>query len=338
MQVGAILSFTGPAAAFGEEARRGIDLAVSDINAQGGINGKEVSVVYEDDATNPTKAVTAWNKVVNVDKAVGVIGGTWDFNYNAIAPLAEQDKVVLITPQNLKTKGFIMNNYTFTMRPKMTTVVGTLEDYIVDSEYKKVAFVRFVSPFGESMGAGLANVMAHVDGEVVLEETYDSIGGNDFLTVIEKVKASGAEAVLIDMVGPDILTFLKRVKENNMDVQVLAHTGMLDVYNTPDVDMDLLDGVVYFDWDQPASEEFIAKYEAKYGEKPKRSADGAYDAMMVLAEGLRSGEEVNIYLEENEFETVNGVVSFEDHIVHTRTVYVQQIVDGNIETLYSKTT
>lgn len=337
VQVGAILSFTGPAAAFGEEARRGIDLAVEEINSQGGIDGKEVSVVYEDDATNPTKAVSAWSKVVNVDGVVGVIGGTWDFNYNAIAPLAEQDSLVLITPQNLKTPGMIMNNYTFTMRPHMTTVVGTLEEYMAESGYTKVAYVRFVSPFGEAMGEGLEMVMANVDGEVVLEETYDSIGGNDFLTVTEKVKESGAEAVLIDMVGPDVLTFLKRLKENKMNIQVLAHTGMLDVYNTPDVDMNLLDGVVYFDWDQPPTEEFVSKYEAKYGEKPKRSADGAYDAMKVLAEGLGSGKEVNKYLEDNSFETVNGKFNFVDHVINTRIVYVQEIVDGKINTIYTQT-
>ena len=80
IKIGAVLSLSGPAAAYGDASRQAIDLAVQEINAGGGINGKELVVVYEDDHTNAQQAVSAFQKVANIDGVAAVIGGTWDFN------------------------------------------------------------------------------------------------------------------------------------------------------------------------------------------------------------------------------------------------------------------
>ena len=98
-KIGAVLSLSGPAAAFGQTTANALELAAEEINANGGINGKHIELIIEDDATDGKKSAAAFTKLVTVDNVDAVIGGTFDFNYNAIAPLAEQYETVLITTQ-----------------------------------------------------------------------------------------------------------------------------------------------------------------------------------------------------------------------------------------------
>ena len=339
IKVGALLSLTGPAAQYGQASVDGLEMAVQEINEKGGIKGKKVELVYEDDGTDSKKAVTAFNKLVHVDQVDAIIGGQWDFNYNAIAPLAEQNEILLITPQNVMTPGLILNDYTFTMRPEMVRIVWTLEEYFKENDIKKVAIVRFVSNYGAAISQGLQDIMERTDGEFVLDETYEQIGGNDFLTSVLKVKESGADAVFLDMIGGDLANFVKRSRESNLDIQLLSHGIVVDALANPDIPDDILEGLVYFDYDTPPAEEFIEKYREIYGKAPSHSADGAYDSMIILADALENVDdisELSQYLEETTFITINGEFSFKDHIMDTREIFIQQIEDGEIVTLSTK--
>lgn len=338
IKIGVIASLTGPAAFYGEAIRDGIDLAVKEVNEKGGINGKQIEVVYEDDGTDATKATTAFQKLVNVDEVSAMVGGTWDFNYNAIAPLAQENKVILITPANPKTKALIMNDYTFVMIPDLKEVTKKLENFLQEQKIKKVAVVHFVSPYGEEITTALKETTAKLGGELVLDETYPQIGGNDFLTTVLKVKKSGAEAVFIDMVGADIAGFIKRARENEMKIQIIGHGGILDAATTPSFERELLTGVVYFDYNKPVSEEFIANYKKAYGKEPKRSADRAYDSVIIIAEGLKNAEKDKLkdYIENNEFSTINGKIKFKNHVATTRAVFIEKVTDKGIETLETK--
>src|SRR3989344_53452 len=332
---GVIASLTGIAGTFGQEMQNGIELAAEEINAKGGINGLPVKIIVEDDNTDPVKGVSAFSKLVNVDKVDALIGGTWDFNYNPLAPLAKENQITLITPQNVKTSGLITNEYTFVMRTDMKKVVGALEEYITENNLTRIAVVRFVSPFGEDITQGLKDILAKTGGKLVLDETYERIGGNDFLVSISKVGQARPDAVFIDMVDADVITFMKRLKENGVSTQVLSHGAIADVYANPELDRSLIEGVVFFDYDKPESEEFISRYQKKVGSQPGHSADGAYDALMVLAEALGKTEkgQVNQYLAKNKINTINGEVTFTDQVRETSRVFIREVTDEGIKTL-----
>ncbi|PIN75650.1 hypothetical protein COV18_02275 [Candidatus Woesearchaeota archaeon CG10_big_fil_rev_8_21_14_0_10_37_12] len=335
VKIGALLSLSGPAASYGQESQKGIDLAVEEINTKGGINGKQVEIIYEDDATDSKKAVTAFNKLVEVDNVVALIGGTWDFNYNAIAPLAEEKQITLITPQNVKTDGLTINDYTFLMRPEMRKIVWTLENHIKQKNIKRIAIVHYTSPFGEAILQGLTDIMNRTNGTIVLDQTYTQLGGNDFLTEAAKVKQSGAEAVFLDMLDTDLATFLKRAKETELDVQFISHGIVTTALNNMELDHNLFQNMVYFDYDTPASQEFTKKYRAKYNKTPNYSASGAYDSMMILAEALNSTspENINEYLAAHKFSTINGEFTFKNNVIDTGEVFVQQVTPEGVETL-----
>ncbi|MBW2990772.1 ABC transporter substrate-binding protein [Candidatus Woesearchaeota archaeon] len=339
IKIGAILSLTGPAAVWGESGRQGIELAVSDVNAKGGINGKKLVVVYEDDGTDSKQAVTAFHKLVSTDKVSAIIGGTWDFNYNAIAPLAETYKITLFTPQNLKAEGLVINDYTFVMRPDLRKLTWVLEDEIKNNNIKRAAIIRYVSSFGQALSYGMQDIMQKTGGELVLDEQYNTIGSNDFLTMVTKVKNSKAEALFIDMMDTDIVNLIKRTREQGLDIKIFSHSTVEDGLVNPDVDNSLYNGIVYFDWDTPPSEEFRTKFREKYEVEPSRSTDGAYDSVMIIAEAfseISDKARINEYIQTHSFKTINGEITFKDNVVNTRIVFVKKVVNGKVEIISKK--
>ena len=100
IMIGFIGPLTGDAAAYGEPERDVVALAVEEINAAGGINGRQISVIYEDGKCDGTASASAAQKLVNVDKVKVIIGGFCSGETLGAAPIAEQNKVILISPSS----------------------------------------------------------------------------------------------------------------------------------------------------------------------------------------------------------------------------------------------
>jgi urea transport system substrate-binding protein len=100
IRVGAVLPFSGGVELYGRQAKLGLDLAVKDINAAGGILGRPVEVIYADDKTSPESAVTAMHALIERDGVVAVVGPITLRNLNAIAPVAESLKTPLLYATN----------------------------------------------------------------------------------------------------------------------------------------------------------------------------------------------------------------------------------------------
>lgn len=331
VKIGAVLSLTGVAAQYGESARQGIELAVNEINSKGGVNGKKLVVVYEDDGTDPVKAVTAFNKLVSVDEVSAIVGGTWDFNYNSIAPLAESSKIVLFTWENVKTEGLVMNNYTFVMRPELRKIVSALKEEVEDRNIRRFATVRYISTFAEDLVNGVKDIMKATGGEFVLDETYTEIGGNDFRTTVLKLKDAKVDAVLVDMLDTDLVNFIKRAREQKLDLVIFSHSIIDDALVNPELDHSLFNGIIYFDWDTPPSDEFRNMFRVAYGKDPARSADGAYDSVIIITEALSKVNDktkINTYIENNVFRTINGELGFKEHVLSARIVFIKQVING----------
>ena len=98
IKIGAIGPLSGAVAVYGVEAKNGIELAVEEINAAGGINGKKVEIISEDDEGNPEKSVNAYKKIVTKDKAKIIVGSLTSGCTQAIASLAQAQKVLLVAP------------------------------------------------------------------------------------------------------------------------------------------------------------------------------------------------------------------------------------------------
>jgi len=113
----AYFPLTGDAAVYGEWDTQGIELAVEEINANGGVNGMQIKVIHEDDQLDPKTAASALNKLITVDKVPAVIGADASSVTLAIAPIAEKNHVVLITPESAAISISNAGDYIFRVFP-----------------------------------------------------------------------------------------------------------------------------------------------------------------------------------------------------------------------------
>jgi urea transport system substrate-binding protein len=125
IRVGAVLPFSGGVELYGRQAKLGLDLAVKDINAAGGILGRPVEVIYADDETRPESAVTAMRALIERDGVVAVVGPITSQNLNAIAPVAESLKTPLLYATNYeggKCSRYFFSFGTVTRKPTIATL------------------------------------------------------------------------------------------------------------------------------------------------------------------------------------------------------------------------
>jgi branched-chain amino acid transport system substrate-binding protein len=333
IKIGAVLSLTGDAAPWGESAKNGIDLAVKDINSKGGIDGRKVQVVIEDDHTDAKNAVSAYNKLVNVDHVSGVIGSVFDFNTQPLLPLAENNKIALITPPNFQIKGsFDLGSQSFSMLVNFDDMVSKYGDFLKQDKIRKLAVVHFTSTWGVEISKVLGNIMQSYGKSKPIEEAYTKIGGNDFKTTILKLKNEGVDTVFFDMLGDDSLNFLKRSKELGFKPTFLTYIGALEIFNG-EQDKSLIENVALVNW-EISSREFDEMYRKEYGTKPGKSADKSFDALYVMATSIANTtrtSEVADYIAHNSFVTPNSTIAFmPDHTVNSTPIEIDIVKNGEL--------
>lgn len=331
IKIGAVLSLTGFAAPWGEYAKNGVNLAVKTINDAGGINGRQVQVTIEDDNTDGKTAVSAFNKLLTVNGVQGVIGGVFDFNAQPLIPLALNDKLPFISPSNFRIAGgFDLNDQSFVMLTDFNKTILKLQPYITSSSIKKLAVVHYQSTFGNEIAKTLEGVMKGLGKGGIIDNPYPAIGNNDWKTTILKLKSAGADAVFLDMVGDDPITFLRQAKQLGFSPIVMTYNGIQDAL-TAQTDKSLLDGVVVLNW-EVTTPEFADMYQKAYGIAPTKSADKYFEAVYVMAQALAHATDPSqaaAYIAANSFPTPNGTITFaSDHSVSDVPAQIQVFKNG----------
>ena len=331
IKIGAVISLTGFAAPWGEYSKQGIELAVKNINDAGGINGRPVQIVIEDDHTDAKAGVSAFNKLTSIDHVQGIIGGVFDFTAQPLMPLALNNKIPFISGSNFRIAGgFDLNDQSFVMLTDFNQTIRKIEPYIASSSIKKLAVIHFKSTFGGEIAKTLDGVMKNLGKGGIIDEPYAKIGDNDFKTTIITLKKQGVDAVFLDMVANDPLIFLRQAKQLGFAPIVMSYNGALDAF-TNETDKSLLNNVVILNWEitTPA---FATMFKSAYGVEATKSADKYFDAVYVMAQaiaGSSDSSQVSTYITKNTFATPNGTISFTaDHAVKDTTVQVQVMKDG----------
>ena len=309
--IGAVISLTGPAGNQGEYIKKGMDLAMNEINNAGGMDGRKVKVLYEDDKTDPKAGVSAFNKLTSVSNVNGIIGGLWDFTAQPLMPLASTNKIAFISPSNFRIEGgFDLNDQSFVMLTDFNKVIRGLQDYLKQDNVKKIAVVHFKSTFGTEIAKTINQVSVEIGKGQIIDEPYAGFGTNDYRTTIAKLKEAKADTVFLDMVDVDTVTFLTQAKALGFAPKFITYVGAYDAF-TP-ANSSLLENIIVLNW-QTSTPDFINAYRKVYNADPAKSANNAYDAVFVLAEAIaktKMNADVAGYISSNIFNTVNGQIQF----------------------------
>lgn len=274
LTIGAVISKTGFATDYGDMADKAATLAVEEINAKGG----SVRLVVEDDETNPTKAVSAYRKLVDVDRVDAVIGSIFDFTTQPLLPLALSDKKILVVPAQPTIKGsFEMNDYTYSMMPPFETIIHSLTPHIAGT----TGILRYQSDFGKEIERVLTSIAADKGLTPLTVQSYEKIGAGDFRTQILKLKSAGVDVLFLDMLTPDVVVFKKQATELGYTPRVISYS-LYDAVQADAGNEARYEGDLWLDWQDTVSPEFKKKFEARYGVAPRRGAEASYKAVYAV--------------------------------------------------------
>ena len=192
--IGTVTTTSGTAAAYGEAEVKGFELAVSEINAKGGINGKKVKLESMDDKGDATEASNAFNKLAGDNSVLGVVGPTISSTTAAVAPLADQSKLPAIAPaatsDSIETGGYMFrtcfkDSYQGEIAAKFAA--ETLK-------VKKVAVLYGTGdPYSSGVGKAFAAAAKKAGLDVVAEENSSSADDTEYSSQLQKSQAAGAE-------------------------------------------------------------------------------------------------------------------------------------------------
>ncbi len=334
IKIAAIISETGVAAAFGEMAHKGMALAQKEINDAGGIDGRMLEIVWENDQTDPKVSSGLFQKVTGIDKVSAIIGSNFDFVTQPLFSLASTSKVVVISPSNPRIPGaFDTNSHAFVMMTEFDTIIRSFKDYLSKESYTQLGIVRFESSFAESIQNTLGALQAELGKKPIISETYKQIGNNDFKTQILKLKQAKVDLVFLDMIGPDPMTFVQQAKALGFNPKYITHIGIQDALSIQGIDPNMFNGMVVINWNfSPAS--FMEKFQKAYGIAADKSADRAYDGVYVLAQAISQSKEpgdLASILEQGTFVTPNGPFKFNaKHAADQTPVLMQIIKEGKL--------
>lgn len=334
VRVGAILPLTGDTASYGKNAQNGIDLAVAEINQAGGIDGKELSVVYEDDKGQASEAVNIMQKMVSVDLVPVVMGSAGSSVTLAMCPLANENKVVLISPisssKELTTKG---GKYFFRICPSDAFQSRILADWIWKKGFKTVGLIYVNNSWGIGLKDEFVSSYSKLGG-LVLRAEGSQEGAKDFRTQITKVLSARPHALFAPTYGIEGGLLLKQFKELGGKIPVFG----ADVWSSPELLTSAgkaAEGVFLTLPAKPTGAkygEFARNYKSKYGREPDVYAAYSYDMAKIIAYGLTTGNTTGPQMEKYlrnmpPYQGVTGRTLFDKNgDCNTKTFTKEQIV------------
>lgn len=287
IKIGAILPLTGDMAKFGESFKNGIDLAVEEINNAGGIRGIKPQVIYEDDAGESKQAVFAFRKLITQDKVQTVIGGVMSSTAMPIAPIAEKEKVIIISPTATAPDLSQFKNYFFRVQPSDNYEGRVMAEFAYKQLKVEEAAIFYVNnDWGKGLIEVFKNKFTELSGKISIEESYE-LGNTDFKTQITKIKAKNPEYLYLLGYLKELSIILKQMSELGVNSRILSAYSFHDP-KLLEMGAEVAENAIFTmpTYDpkskNPMITKFTNKYKAKYNKEPDMFAAHSYDCMKIL--------------------------------------------------------
>jgi branched-chain amino acid transport system substrate-binding protein len=292
IRLGEVASLTGKEAAFGQQAHRGIEMALAEINARGGVLGRPLAVVTEDNQSKPGDSATIAKKLLSREKVVALLCTGTSSNCLEVAPIAQRDHIPLIATTATAPEVTEKRDYIFRSCFIDPFQGAVLAKFALNTlKTKRVAVLTSVSA---SYSVGLSKVFRErftaLGGEIPAEQKY-SEGDKDFRAQLTAIKAAKPDAIAITGFYTEAALICKQARDLGITVPFFGGDGW-EAPELIEIGGKAVEGTYYASHYSSASTApevagFVKKYRARFnGETPDSMAPLAYDATFIIAEAI----------------------------------------------------
>ena len=282
--IGEYGSLTGPQATFGQSTHNGIMMAADEVNAAGGINGRKVKILTEDDQSKQEEAANAVTKLISQNNVTAILGEVASSASIAAAPIAQSNKVPMITPSSTNEEVTKKGDYIFR--------VCFIDNYqgpimaqfaLRDLKSKKAAILTDVkNDYSTGLTSVIEQTVNAAGSRVVAKQSYSN-GDSDFRSQLTAIKAAGPDVIFV----PGYYTDVGQIASQARDLGITAPFVGGDGWESPkliEIGGKALNGSFYanhyfYGDPDPAVRNFVQRYKERYGQTPDALAALGYDAM-----------------------------------------------------------
>lgn len=340
--IGAIGPLSGAASTYGQSVKNGAQVFLDKVNENGGIDGKQVVLKFEDDEADPTKSINAYDKLVNQDGVKLLLGPVTSGAANAVGPNATADGVPMITPSgtetNLTTTG---GEYVFRTCYIDATQGEVISKYASENLGAKTMAILYNKDSDYSIGiAEAAKAQFESNGGTVVEYISYNDGDKDFSAQLTNIKSSNPDVLVL----PDYYSVVPVIADQARKIGITSQLMGGDGWDSPElvkIGGDAVEGAVFVnhyspDDSDPEVQEFVNSYKEKYGETSDAFAALSYSTLQLFEEaitkaGSTDGEAVKDALKNIDVDTISGNIRFDENRNPQKSVSIIKIENGEVK-------
>jgi branched-chain amino acid transport system substrate-binding protein len=340
--VGYYGDLTGRTSNFGQSTKNGALMAVDEINKAGGINGRQIQILSEDDEGRPEKAATVVTKLIDQDRVIALVGEVASGNTLAAAPKAQAAKVPMISPSSTNPAVTQVGDYIFRVcfiDPFQGEVMAKFAANTLKAK-KAAIMLDFNSPYSRGLTEFFESSFTKLGGQVVTKQSYTQ-GDRDYKGQLTSIRSLNPDVIYVPGYYGEVGVIAKQAKQLGITQPLLGGDGW-DAPQLWELGGDALNGDFISNHysvedPSPAIQKFVGDFKSRYNIAPDALAALGYDAMRVLADAIkRAGTTEGAKLRDaiaatKDFPGVTGVISINSDRNAVKPAVVLKLQGGKYE-------
>ncbi|MDR1575271.1 MAG: ABC transporter substrate-binding protein [Treponema sp.] len=289
--IGAVFPLSGSVAFYGTESRDGAILAIEEINAAGGLLGRQLALIAEDDEGDGAKSINAFTKLTTRDKVSFVLGSSTSGATQAMTSLAQQGKVILISPSATNVDVTRVGDFIFRacFIDPFQGVVGADFAYSTLGSRRAAVLYDAGADYNTGLAESFKNQFKAIGGQVVADEAYQS-GDVDFNAQVTRIKAANPDVVYLPNYYNDVSLQAKQLRDQGVTCALVGGDGwdgLID--NAGD---EVLNGYwssgFAADTTDPKGVAFVKAFQSRFNRSASQFSALGYDSLMLVADGIKA--------------------------------------------------
>src|SRR6267142_1516747 len=341
VRIGVFMSLTGDTANFGISSTNGIKMAADEVNSAGGINGKQVEVLVQDDRSDASEAATIVTKFVTQDQVHAILGEVASSRSIAAAPIAQNAKIPMLTPSSTNPEVTKKGNFIFRscfIDPVQGAAIAQFAARTLKAKRAAIMVDR-KNDYSTGLETVIKATFARMGGEMVQTQSYQA-GDQDFNAQITSIKGANPDVIFVPGYYGDVALFAKQARDKGVTAPLVGGDGW-DAKQLYEIGGKAVVGSFFsnhyspYDTD-PQVQKFVNDYKARYNAIPDALAATAYDAAKIMFDAIKRANSLDgkairdALAATKDFPGVTGKVTFNENRDAVKPIIMIEIKDGGI--------